>query len=229
MSEKVVLDLFSQRSEISLTRQQTLKMVPCLAAPTVWYFTGRHPTENIILPPGFLTNGDNFRGLARPTTAEAVPGPRGGLAFHLRNRDSNPTSFYPEFTNYSLPDGITRYLSHGASVSVPSEHTGYFFSGQRGKNWGPIASADVSANVSSRSLITVNLTDSDRLDWSNNTTPSMVEPRANAELVWIPVSDHGLLVALGGTANPESIYPGGLSKQQKSDSVQTSSTENYMK
>lgn len=103
---------------------------------------------------------------------------------------------------------------------MPSEQTGYYFSGQHGKNWGPIASADSSANVSSESLITVNLTDNNRPDWENKTLPSMVLPRANAELVWIPVSEHGILVAIGGTANPESIYPAGLSEVQHGEDVQ---------
>ena len=38
--------------------------------------------------------------------------------------------------------------------------------------------------------------------WTNLTLPSSVPGRASAELVWIPVSEKGVLIAIGGAIDP---------------------------
>lgn len=37
--------------------------------------------------------------------------------------------------------------------------------------------------------------------WTNDTMPSDILPRKSAELVWIPVGQQGMLVAIGGSVN----------------------------
>ena len=38
--------------------------------------------------------------------------------------------------------------------------------------------------------------------WTNSSLPTSVPGRANAELVWVPVSEKGVLVAIGGVIDP---------------------------
>ena len=95
---------------------------------------------------------------------------------------------------------------------------GFYFSGQRGKDWGPIASDDT-ANISASSLIGVNMTAPEDFGWKNVSLPSTVISRANAEVVWVPRSHNGILVVIGGTKYPESIYADGLSSEQKKQDV----------
>jgi hypothetical protein len=41
-----------------------------------------------------------------------------------------------------------------------------------------------------------------KAQWNNYTLPTNVPGRANAEIVWIPVSKQGILVAIGGVIFP---------------------------
>lgn len=121
--------------------------------------------------------------------------------------------------NTTLPVNITRNVTNGAAVTIPSELMSFYFSGMRGKEWGAITLDDASANTTARSLISVNMTRPDNLSWQNETLPSFVSPRANAEVLWFPVSEHGALAALGGVLHPEVIYPLGLSDIQIAQDV----------
>ena len=38
--------------------------------------------------------------------------------------------------------------------------------------------------------------------WSNYTLPAWIPSRASAEIVWIPVSERGILISLGGVVDP---------------------------
>lgn len=120
---------------------------------------------------------------------------------------------------------MTRYITNGGQVSVRSENLAFYFGGMRGQDWGPITSDDASANVTANTLISVNLTETgDQKYWRNSTLPSFVTGRANAQVVWIPVSQQGLLAVIGGVKNPESIYPTGLSSTQQRQNVKPNST-----
>ena len=104
----------------------------------------------------------------------------------------------PVLLQSSLPDGLTRYIADGGAVSAPSENLGFYFSGVRGQNWGVIIDDDQSANVTANTLITVNMSTMSDQTWSNITLPDNIPGRINAELVWIPVSQSGVLIAIGG-------------------------------
>ena len=103
---------------------------------------------------------------------------------------------------------------------MPSENLAFYFGGMRGPDWGPITSDDASSNTTADTLIMVNLTDTgDNKLWRNSTLPADVASRASPQLVWIPVSEQGIIAVIGGVKNPEDIYPAGLSTSQQEQDV----------
>jgi hypothetical protein len=106
----------------------------------------------------------------------------------------------------ALPDDITRYITYGASVSAPSENLGFYFAGLRTADFGEMyylsANESLNADVESTTLIQLNMTQQGNPMWSNNSLPLGVLPRAGAEIVWLPFSEHGILVAIGGVIDP---------------------------
>ena len=115
---------------------------------------------------------------------------------------------------------MTRYVTDGGQASVPSEDLAFYFGGMRGQDWGPITSDDGSANTSANTLIVANLTATgDHKLWRNLTLPKYVASRANPQLVWIPVSQQGVLVVIGGVKNLGDTYPSGLSSTQQEQDV----------
>jgi hypothetical protein len=116
--------------------------------------------------------------------------------------------FQPGYALQALPDGMTRYVTNGAAVSIPSENLGFYFGGLRSASKGEIfyspgpRNDSVRASYLSNTLIGVDMAIQGQEVWSNNTLPTSVPGRANAELVWVPVSNRGILVAVGGVINP---------------------------
>jgi hypothetical protein len=119
-------------------------------------------------------------------------------------------NWQPGFIPKSLPDGLTQYITDGAAVSAPSENLGFYFSGVRGQNWGAIDGDDQLANFTANTLITVNMSTMRNETWSNNrdTLPDSIPGRINAELVWIPVSQSGVLIAIGGVLYSDAMVSG---------------------
>lgn len=107
----------------------------------------------------------------------------------------------------STDNSVTRYITNGASVSAPSENLGFYFSGMRGPDGGVIEEGIDSANTTATSLITVNMTSDSIENWQNISLPANVPGRANAEVVWLPISDAGVLIVIGGVINPEIVTP----------------------
>jgi hypothetical protein len=120
--------------------------------------------------------------------------------------------FQPGYALQSLSAGVTRYVTNGAAVSIPSENLGFYFGGLRSASKGPIyyqpgsRNDSVRASYESNTLISVNMKTQGQETWSNDTLPTTVPGRANAELVWVPVSNQGILVAIGGVVNPSFSY-----------------------
>jgi hypothetical protein len=117
-----------------------------------------------------------------------------------------PKTFEQGYILDQLPDDISRYVTDGAGVSIPSENLGFYFGGLRSASWGPIyylpANESLNPDQQSLTLIELNMTVQQQETWNNFTLPTEVPGRASAEIVWVPVSEHGILVALGGV-----IYP----------------------
>lgn len=119
-----------------------------------------------------------------------------------------PKAFNKGFILNTLDSGITRYITDGAAVSVPSENLGFYFGGLRSASWGPIyylpgpQNQSVNADQLSLTLIELDMTVQGKEKWKNSTFPTSVPGRADAELVWVPVSEKGILVAIGGVLFP---------------------------
>lgn len=114
--------------------------------------------------------------------------------------------FYPGFIQQNLPNGITRYVTDGAGVSVPSQNMGYYFGGLRAADFGqiyyPTGNETINADVLSDTLISVDLSTQGSESWTNTTLPSTIPGRVNAEIVWVPVGASGILIAIGGVVDP---------------------------
>lgn len=116
--------------------------------------------------------------------------------------------FSPGFVSGKLSDNVTRYVTAGAGVSVPSENLAFYFSGLRAKSSGPIYGNPASANEThnadelSTAFITLDMGTQEQEAWTNETLPTSVPGRANAELVWVPIGKRGILVAVGGVVDP---------------------------
>jgi hypothetical protein len=163
-----------------------------------------------------------IRGLTALTDSEEPPGSNQFLAYEAYQYGPYRASWQPGFVQESLTNSVTRYITNGAGVSAPSEDLGFYFSGMRGANWGPIENGDQSSNITANTLITANMTMMRSETWENDTLPDNIQPRANAELVWIPVSDSGILIAIGGVINPGVIAAGGvLTSAQAAASVRS--------
>lgn len=111
------------------------------------------------------------------------------------------------FDTGKLNNDVTRYVAYGAAVSAPSENKAWYFSGLTSPNHGPIFSngkADMgnkAVEVSDR-LITLDMETQFQEEWGNDTLRS-VKGRSNAEAVWVPVGEQGILVILGGVVYPD--------------------------
>jgi len=115
--------------------------------------------------------------------------------------------FTPGYKNLKLTPPATRYLTYGAAASSPSENLGFYFGGLRSASGGSIVQspprrlANMSADVDSRTFIQVDMSGT-LPTWTNTSLPTIVPGRASAELVWVPVSAKGILVAVGGATHP---------------------------
>lgn len=107
-------------------------------------------------------------------------------------------------------------------MSAPSENLGFYFSGMRAPDWGYFSYSHPEPNTTADTLITVDMSVMRDEKWYNHTLPSYVPGRANAELIWVPVSDFGVLVAIGGVVNPVEMWRSGLDKSQTAESKRVS-------
>jgi hypothetical protein len=110
------------------------------------------------------------------------------------------------FSDIFLPTGITSYTAYGGYVSAPSENLGFYFGGLRAADFGPIyfdpINESVNADVESATFIQLSNLDMEPT-WTNESVPSSVPIRADAQIVWLPISEQGILVAIGGVINPQ--------------------------
>jgi hypothetical protein len=147
-----------------------------------------------------------YGGLLSLTDAFKPPGADSIAAY--QKYPQGPKQLTAGYVLDQLSTGVTRYVTNGAAVSVPSENLGFYFSGLRSNSSGPIfyqpgaVNSTFRANVTSQTLIEVNMSPQGQETWSNTSLPTSVPGRANAELVWVPVSKQGVLVAIGGVVDP---------------------------
>ncbi|ETN41026.1 uncharacterized protein HMPREF1541_02960 [Cyphellophora europaea CBS 101466] len=130
-------------------------------------------------------------------------------------------------TGVDLDNDVSNYVTSGGWASAPSENKGWYFSGMRAASWGPLAQMastdDVRAVTDlSNVLITADFTSPGSASWQNTTLPSDVRPRVNPELVWIPVAQQGVLLAIGGVLHHQKFGNYGLEDDQIEESEEIS-------
>ncbi|TDZ35534.1 Kelch repeat-containing protein [Colletotrichum spinosum] len=149
-----------------------------------------------------------YGGTLPARTAASEP-PAGNKVVLWRFYDSGPEK--PLFRNGSdqrtLDNEITRYIAHGGAANAPSENKAWYFGGMRSSSWGEIYRSDANtsrtANTTSNTLITLDMSEQLFEKFSNATLPDTVKSRANPSVVWVPVGSQGVLVVLGGVTYPE--------------------------
>lgn len=160
-------------------------------------------------------------GLLSPTDSLDSPDADEVLAYEAYQYGPYLPNWEPRFLQTDLDAGVTRYVTNGAGVSSPSENLGFYVSGMRAPDWGPIFDNGTATNVSQR-MITVDTAEMRAPVFSNVSIPESVPGRANAEAVWVPVAHQGVVVLIGGVTMPESLFPQGLSDAQIEESERVS-------
>lgn len=161
-------------------------------------------------------------GLTLSTNASEPQGSNHALGYEAYQYGPYRQSWTPGFYEGKLPTEVTQYITNGAGVTAASENLGFYFSGMRASDWGPIFYNTDFADTLANSLIEIDMSTMRAETWTNSSLPSNITPRANAELVWLPVSGQGVLVAIGGVTAPEEMWPYGLNSTQKAESKSAS-------
>lgn len=161
-------------------------------------------------------------GLTLSTNASSASNSNEVLGYEVYQYGPDRQSWAPGFYEGTLPTEVSQYITNGAGVTAASENLGFYFSGMRASDWGPIFYNTDFADTPANSLIEIDMSTMRSEKWTNSSLPSSITPRANAELVWLPVSDQGVLVAIGGVTAPEEIWPYGLNSSQKAESKSAS-------
>lgn len=163
-----------------------------------------------------LANDDEFfmyGGLLTPTDAfSSTPNANSVFGYQMYQYGAQKAQWSQGFFGRSLPsDTMSRYLAYGGAASAPSENKGYYFSGLHSHKWGELyvqsPNESVSALDTAKSLITLDMTTQQDETWSNKTLPDDIKGRGGADLVWVPVGEQGILVALGGVVYPDFSNP----------------------
>jgi Kelch motif len=107
--------------------------------------------------------------------------------------------------NETLTTGVSNYITNGAGINIPSESLGFYFSGMTTEDGSLPLFPIEKPMVAAQSFIEVRMSNAQEATWTNLTWPTGVLPRANAQLVWLPVSSQGVLVVIGGVINPQEL------------------------
>ncbi|KAJ5157735.1 uncharacterized protein N7482_008835 [Penicillium canariense] len=166
-----------------------------------------------------------YGGMARLTNSSDPPPNNEVLGYEGYQYGAYRNNWGPGWHEENLSANVTRYITNGAGVSAPSENLGFYFSGMRAADWGSFTYDQLNANITADTLISVDMSTMGDASWTNDTLPDQIPGRANAELVWVPVSDSGVLVAIGGVVYPTEFYQNtGLNASQTAESKKISPT-----
>lgn len=157
---------------------------------------------------GMLANDARFilYGGIYPKTGGAIDEPDADELLEYQGYQYGPEKplWQPGFGDLTLPDGITRYVTFGAAANAPSENKAWYFSGMTTATHGNfyyLSSKQSPTNISN-TMIQVDMTDQLTEKWANKTLPEKIQGRSNAEVVWVPVGEQGILVVIGGAVYP---------------------------
>jgi hypothetical protein len=159
-----------------------------------------------------------YGGMLKNTSEYPQPYPNDILSYRAYQYGVEKDGFQPGFLSTRLPTEMTRYMAYGGAASAPSENKAWYFSGMHSPSWGeifvPSSNQAITASNVSNTFITLDMSTQQGEKWTNTTLPDFIPPRANPELVWVPVGSHGILVALGGVVFPEFTYSNHKSKNE---------------
>ncbi|OJJ03076.1 hypothetical protein ASPVEDRAFT_134247 [Aspergillus versicolor CBS 583.65] len=148
----------------------------------------------------------------------SYPSPDQAIAYREYEYGIQTDDFSPSIQSVKLTDDVTWHITNGAGVTSPSENLGFYMSGVHAPGWAETLTDGNLRNLSQQ-MITVDMSEMQRPVFSNVSIPSYVKPRANAEAVWLPVADRGIVVLIGGVTYPEQLYSSGLSDSQIEESM----------
>src|SRR5271156_3351294 len=149
------------------------------------------------------------RGLCPVAFVESATPPGRVLGYQIYQTETVENTGPLNETLTNVPD----YITSGAGVNVPSESLGFYFSGMVAPNGSELLYDGLQSTtpvIATESFIQVDLSDSQGPQWSTQTWPLGVRPRASAQLVWLPVSSQGVLIAIGGVIDPQDLTYGNV-------------------
>ncbi|KAI1807124.1 hypothetical protein F4811DRAFT_35680 [Daldinia bambusicola] len=146
-----------------------------------------------------------YGGLLLPSSVDAEPD-ADHMVEYVASQYGAEKPQYQLGVRYSrLPESITRYVTNGGAVNVPSENKAWYFGGYRSESGGPIYeyAMNDSLNPTNTSdyLITLDMDTQTQETWKNETIGN-ISSRADPSVVWVPVGEQGILVVLGGVVYP---------------------------
>ncbi|KAI9656088.1 MAG: hypothetical protein M1829_000443 [Trizodia sp. TS-e1964] len=162
---------------------------------------------------GTMFSNDNelylYGGVLRDTDSQINPPADAVTGYERYQYGPVRTAWSVGFYNGQLPPNVTRYVTNGAGVNVPSENLGFYFSGMKRNDSGEIRTKgrpQYNATLAAPAMISIDMSTMRAEKWTNLTLPSNVLARAGSELAWVPVSQQGVLLAIGGVINPETAF-----------------------
>ncbi|KAJ6179241.1 hypothetical protein N7519_009702 [Penicillium mononematosum] len=161
-----------------------------------------------------------YGGMLSNTGSSDPPPANQVLSYAAHQYGTYRSSWAPNWKQEYLPTNVTRYITNGAAASAPSENLGFYFSGMRAPDWGDFNLNQLQSNQTADTLITLDMSVMSDGKWTNDTLPSYIPTRSNAELVWVPVSESGVLVAIGGVVEPIQFF-----RNDKENSSRTAESE----
>lgn len=209
---------------LTLPYTKTTNLTDLLFKNAVYKGTGKEGDDAALKAPyydgGLLANDAEFflfgGGLLYNDVTTIRPGSQDILRYARYQYGENKPAFSSGFSRASLDKGVSRFVTYGAPVSAPSENKAWYFSGLKTPSGGvfdqnPGLNASTSPNVTANQIVQVDFNPQYGEKWSVTNLPSNVKGRSNAEVVWVPVGDQGILVVLGGAVYPE--WSGDLTHQ----------------
>lgn len=170
-------------------------------------------SANLYYDGAMLANNDEwflYGGLIAETDTIAAEAAEVVWEYQVDAYGIDQTAFSPGFKTYEVDrDGgnvTSRYIAFGGAANVPSENLAFYFSGLRSSTWESISSISVDLASTANTLISLDFDTQNQEVFTNYTLPDTVSARAGPELVWVPVGEKGILVALGGVIDLESGF-----------------------
>lgn len=136
------------------------------------------------------------------------PGSQEILRYARYQYGENKPAFSSGFSRATLDKDVSRFVTYGAAVSAPSENKAWYFSGMKTPSGGlfdqnPGLNSTTFPNVTANQIVQVDFSPQYGEKWTTTKLPDNIKGRSNAEVVWVPVGDQGILVVLGGAVYPE--------------------------